>query len=255
MQKGNRAMSEHDVSWCRSDGRHTPQFVVLFDDPARATVIFDDEATARTFYADAAIQHSCQLLGTLQLHDVDLQSAAFVDLERTADERRELLQCAKYRLPSLEDLTDSDGKTHVPDDISPLLEQSYLNGRFIEADWWLRKIRSALPPKTTARPDPIAYANRDDIESLPKERSGRAIGVSLSAEPLCGMDLALYARSEAVQQNTQSDFLASPELREAVIGLIAGEISASRCKAASRDKDVAARILDKLIAIAQGTEA
>lgn len=53
----------------------------------------------------------------------------------------EYWQRKQMEYPCLEDYFDEDGVLQLPDEISPLLAQKSANGRYSEADWWLKTIQ------------------------------------------------------------------------------------------------------------------
>lgn len=55
----------------------------------------------------------------------------------------EYWQRKQMEYPGLEDYFDEDGVLQLPDEISPLLAQKSANGRYSEADWWLKTIQIA----------------------------------------------------------------------------------------------------------------
>lgn len=54
----------------------------------------------------------------------------------------EYWQRKQLEYPCLEDYFDEDGILELPDEISPLLAQKSANGRYSEADWWLKTIQA-----------------------------------------------------------------------------------------------------------------
>lgn len=65
-------------------------------------------------------------------------------VERVAVAQNDYFARKQQEYPSIEDYMDEDGILNLPEEISPLLSHEHYNGRYSEADWWVKTIEHMI---------------------------------------------------------------------------------------------------------------
>lgn len=187
-------MTDLQTLWCQPGDQPRRQFVVIFDDPEQSMAVFDNEVAARAFWERASIDWSCHLMGALPREpDSHAVSDVLKLLEKIAANQRAHFDRRQMEYPTIEDFMDDEGVLTLPSDIGPLLNGHHYNGRFSEADWWLKTIREMAESQPLADRGPVAFACEADIDMLAGLPDGYDISLAPDPMPQYGMEMPLYA--------------------------------------------------------------